>query len=147
MKLTEIHTVITNILLCDCRRRDRYGDTIFIVAINLPCDPKSLSVREFRKIRQRPRSYSQYTDERVAVLLRALAARSGTRRERKNVKFERNFYRHADILTLLPVARLIRVCGREFYDRKPCNADRRFYAKNEAFCLDVCARSSSHSPP
>lgn len=47
-------------------------------------------------------------------LLRALAARSGTCRTQERKIHERNFYRHADILTLLPVARLIEVCGRDF---------------------------------
>lgn len=51
-------------------------------------------------------------DERVSVHLRALTVRSGTRGTQER-KIQRNFYRHADILTLL-VVRLIGLCGRDF---------------------------------
>lgn len=116
--------VINNILLCDRHAHDRYKDTIFIVAINLPVP---------RATRNRRRAnFGKWgggvCDAAALVFViygrarhRSLrAAKSGTRCEERKIH-ERNFYRHTGILTLLLAAacsraraRRIGACGRYF---------------------------------
>lgn len=112
------------------RARDRYKDTIFIVAVNppaLPARPEIAGVRGFRKMR-RQRSLRA----RIRNIWTSVSRPPPGSREIgdtvRNVKFTsvtfivtRTFSR---CWVPLAVARARRIVWALFYDRKPSNADR-----------------------
>lgn len=87
-----------------------------------------------------------YGRTRRGLSARALAARSGTRRG--TLKFTSvNFYRHADILTLLLARAAHWSVWARFYDRKPSNADRftrkRLFAPFRRVCGHLIRRRNN----